>query len=67
LAKGEQLTLPQIQLLVLFLASVFFLLPMITSKNLVGILTFSLIVVFYLISELKWLKQTFNLSDKQIT
>jgi hypothetical protein len=66
LSKCEQITLPQLQLLVAFLCSTFLILPLIFSGNLVGILTFSLIVIFYLISELQWLKATFKLNVKQI-
>ena len=67
MSKTEQISLPQIQLLVLFLGSVFFVIPTVVSGNLVGLITFSLIMAFYLISELEWLKRSFNLSNTQIS
>ncbi|RHW74595.1 hypothetical protein D1094_18095 [Colwellia sp. RSH04] len=67
MSKGEQISLPQIELLVLFLGSVFFIIPMIVTSNLVGAFTFGLVVVFYLMSEFKWLKNNFNLSNTQVS
>jgi len=66
LTESEKITLPQLQLLVLFLCSVFFILPITLVGNLVGVLALGIIIVFYLITELNWLKSQFNLGNKQV-
>ncbi|MGO4893541.1 hypothetical protein [Flavobacterium sp. W21_SRS_FM6] len=67
MAEKERISLPELQLLILFLCSSFFVLPSIVKGNLIGVITFSLIVVFYILSNLEWLKSTFDLSAKEIS
>lgn len=62
----ERISLPELQLLILFLGSSFFVLPSIVKGNLIAVSTFGLIMVFYLFSNLEWLKLTFDLSATKI-